>query len=233
MLETLPCCREYSSSETPAFSQEKQSKKKKKTKKKTRFPKHRNRTDIIQKCRNRFTTAYTLVCHKWSENGEMGKMPSHQESGGSARAAGEREGRGRLATDSGDAHGRSFGWAQGARRRRRCALSGLPDPLGNFGAPGRWGVDTRPGGRRDAPRGLREEGEVAAWRARPGDPWARTYGKLARTCLRPEDAWFLGQTAPRQVSLTISSPQWILHLEPREALGSRISVSGREKRALF
>lgn len=171
--------------------------------------------------------------HKWSERVGVGKMPSHRESGGSARATAESEGRGRLATGSGDAHGRSIGWAKGARRRRCCALSGLRDPPGNFGDPGGLGVDTRPGGRRDAPRGLRTEGEVAVWCAGPGNPWGRTYGKLARTCLRPEDAWFLGRTAPRQVSLTISYTQWIWHLEPREAPGSRIPVPGREKRALF
>ena len=59
------------------------------------------------------------------------------------------------------------------------------------------------------------------------------YGKLAHTCVRPEDAWFLGRNAPRQVSLTISSPQWVWHLELREAPGSRIPVAGREKPALF
>ena len=125
------------------FPRRRKAKKKKKTQ---RFLKHGNRTDIVQKCcRNRFTNGYPLFCHKWSERVGVGKMPSHRESGGSARATAKREGRGLLATGSGDAHGRSFGWAQGARRRRRCALSGLPDPPGNFGAPGRRASTLDPG----------------------------------------------------------------------------------------
>lgn len=104
------------------------------------------------------------------------RTPSNHELGGRARAAAERDGRGRLATGGGDE--REVGWARGACRRR--APSSLADPPGNFGASPRWGVRAGPGGRSDAPSRLRAEDEVAATAARawprelrvaPGESW--------------------------------------------------------------
>lgn len=121
------------------------------------------------------------------------RTPSNRELGGRARAAAERDGRGRLATGGGMSAGRRVGWARGARRRR--APSSLPDSPGNFGASPRWGVRAGPGGRSDAPSGLRAEDEVAAGRAWPGELLGSTQGKLVRTCLRLEDAWSQGRIA--------------------------------------
>lgn len=137
------------------------------------------------------------------------RIPPNPEMGGSARAAAEHDGLGRLATGGGDAR-RALGGVGARARCRRCCRepSGFQNPLGNFGASRCWRVGYRPGGGSDAPRGLRAEDEVAARRSRHGEPRGRTPGKLALTCSRLEDARAPGRTAP-QVSLAISYPPGI------------------------
>lgn len=82
-----------------------------------RFPKHRSSTDIVQKSRDRFKTGYALICNERSKRVGVGKPPSNRELGGSALAAAELNGRGRLATGGGGGRGEL---AAAAARSRVC-----------------------------------------------------------------------------------------------------------------
>lgn len=161
-METLPCCREYSSSETPAFPQEKQSKNKTK-----RFPQAWEQDRHNTKCRrNRFTTGYPLFVingqREWvgedalppGAGRQRAPPPSVKAAVSQQRVVGMRKGA-----------------PSGARRSVVALLRASRASRtrsGNFGAPGRRASTPDPGTPSDAPRRLSAEGEATAWRGRPG-----------------------------------------------------------------